>query len=352
MSRGKREGQWDVLRRCLAIIRRVQRGPARRGDLIQAVLAQEGAEAYGTAEGKALHRRLENDLSRIRDRLQIDLYYSRQEGGYIIRDTWLPLLDLPNEDLATIAWLEETFAADSPYHDEIHALTSRLRLFLGVERQAAIVCRRDILSVDLRQRDEDRIDAQVWERLEKALRERRRVEMLYLSPQYEDGRPRRHVVEPHRCYFDAAHGHYYLRGYCRGVEGAGERREAGGYVTYRVGRILELRVLPQKLSPLTPAVSRYAVEYELSAQVARRGVSRVPEIEGQEIEQRDDGSAVVRGETSSLFWAVQALLHYGPNCRVLGGPEMLAEMRGTVEKMARVYVMEYPHGCGDRSVVE
>ena len=31
---------------------------------------------------------------------------------------------------------------------------------------------------------------------------------------------------------------------------------------------------------------------------------------------------------------------YGPNCRVLGGPEMLREMRATVQKMAEMYAEE------------
>ena len=51
MSPGKREGQWQVVRRCLAIVRRAQRGPAQWSDLLSAVLAQEGVDAYGGAEG-------------------------------------------------------------------------------------------------------------------------------------------------------------------------------------------------------------------------------------------------------------------------------------------------------------
>jgi hypothetical protein len=45
----------------------------------------------------------------------------------------------------------------------------------------------------------------------------------------------------------------------------------------------------------------------------------------------------VRGTTDSVFWAIQALMHYRHNCRVLGGPEMLREMRATVQKMAEIY---------------
>ncbi|MGQ9627971.1 MAG: hypothetical protein ACUVV0_13835 [Anaerolineae bacterium] len=90
MFRGKRERQWLVLRRCLAIIYRVQRGPATWKELVQAVLAQEGKDAYGGTEGRALYRRLEKDLCRIRKELMVDLYFDRQVGGYVLRDTWLP----------------------------------------------------------------------------------------------------------------------------------------------------------------------------------------------------------------------------------------------------------------------
>lgn len=337
MSHRKRESHWLVMRRCLAIIRRVQRGPASRDDLIQAVLMQEGRDAYGNVQGDLLYRRLENDLRRIRDGLKVDLYYSRQEGGYIIRDTWLPLLDLPDQDLATIAWLEETFGIESPHHDGVYDLLGRLRLYLAPERRGEIERQRTALTVDLRKRDQDTIPPAVWDDLTRALLERRRVEFDYLSPQYEDNVPRRHTVDPYERYFDTTRGHYYLRGWCLGIGRPEQWTGSGMYVYYRLGRISNLRVLPHKMPPFAPTAPRYSVIYELTPQVARLGVTRHPEIAIQEIEHRADGSALVRGETDSLFWALQTLLHYGPNCRVLGGPEALAEMRRTIEEMARLY---------------
>ena len=92
---GRRESQWLVMRRCLAILRRVQRGPAGRDELLAAVCAEVGADAYEQADAAAVRKRLEKDLERIRTHLLIDLYYDRRAGGYIIRDAWLPLLDLP-----------------------------------------------------------------------------------------------------------------------------------------------------------------------------------------------------------------------------------------------------------------
>ena len=340
MSRGRRESQWLVIRRCLTIIQRTQRGPASWEELIRAVLAQESPDAYGGAEGKALHRRLENDLRRIRDNLLVDLYFDRREGGYVIRDTWMPLLDLPDEDLATIAWLEQTFDLDSPQHDEVHALLGRLRFYLDPERRAVIERCRTVLVMDLGQRDEDEILPAVWDGLTKALVERRRVEFFYRSPQQEDRVPRRHVVDPYERYFDTVRGHYYLRGWCYYTGGPLGRYEQGRYFYYRLGRIADLRVLPNKLSPFPPSAPRYAVEYELSPQVARLGVTRHREIAIETIERREDGSALVRGETDNLFWAVRTLLHYGPNCWVLGGPEMVREMRKIVRQMAEIYDSE------------
>lgn len=340
MSRGKRESHWTVIRRCLAIIRRVQRGPTDWQGLLQAVLQGEGKEAYGMAEPGLLRRRLENDLMRIRQHLYVDLYYSRQENGYVIRSVWTPLLDLPDEDLQTIAWLREVFDLDSPYHDEVHALLDRLSLYLGPERAGFIENKRRMMELDLRQRDEDEIPPTTWEGLSRALAQGRWVEFDYVSPQQADGMPRRHRVAPQREYFDPSRGHYYLYGWCKHTIGPEGTTEPHTYFYYRLGRISNLRVLPDKMPPRLPRGPSYPVVYELSPKIARLGVTRHPEITYIEVEQREDGSALVRGETENLFFTVQRLLQYGPNCRVLGGTELLTEMRQALRKMAEIYRLE------------
>lgn len=337
MTRGLRESQWHVLRRCLAIIRRAQRGPCSWRDLAAAVLAEEGPEAYGSAEGEALRRRVEKDLARIRERLLVEVCYDRRADGYVIADCPTPLLDLPDEDLTTIAWLQQTFGPDSPQHREVTALLRRLRLYLAPERRAELERRHTALVLDLGRRDEDSFAPGVWEALTRALVDRRRVEFTYLSPEHADRAPRRHVVDPWERYFDAGRGHYYLRGWCHYTCGPRGRREHGRYFDYRLGRISEVVLLPQKLPPSPPPAPRYAVEYELSPRIARLGISRQRGIEIHEIVRRPDDSALVRGETDNPFWAVQALLAYGNECRVLGGPEVLARIRSVVQRMAELY---------------
>ena len=336
MRGGRRESQWLVMRRCLAIVRRALRGPAPRGELLQ-VAAVEGSGDDGDVEGEAPYVRLEKDLKRIREHLLIDVRYDREAEGYVVGDCWLPLPDLPDEDRATIAWLEETFGHDSPQHDAVHALLGRLRRLLAPERVGEIERQHSTLLVDLGRRDEDRIPRAVWDGLTRALVERRRVEFLYRSPQHEDRTPRRHVVDPWERYFDTALGHYYLHGWCHYADGPRGRREVERYIDYRLGRISDLCLLPDKLPPQPPRGARYEVVYELAPAVARLGVSRQRGIEVVEVERREDGSALVRGRTGNLFWAEQALLHYGASCRVLGGPEMLERMRQVVGRMGEMY---------------
>ncbi len=341
MTRGRRESSWMVIRRCLAIIRCVQRGPAGKEDLLKAMQSEEESKHHGPLEPEereALRRRLEKDLGRIRKHLLVDIYYDDQVGGYVIKDTWLPLLDLPDRDLETVAWLGEAFDHRSPKHDQVHGLLRRLRLYLDPERVAVIEQARSALEIDLRQRDEDEIRSEVRRALRKALASQRQLELVYLSPAYEDSHTRRHVVEPYEpYYFDTTRGHYYLRAYCRQVDGPHRTWRPSKYMTYRLGRILDAKVLPQKLPPVKPSSPRYRVEYELAPRVARLGVTRHPQIDVEEVEQQEDGSAIVRGEASSVFWAVQTLLHYGANCRVLGGAKVRREMQRVVEEMAEAY---------------
>ncbi len=284
---------------------------------------------------------MENDLHRIRGHLGVEVRYSRETGGYIIRELEVPLLDLPDEDLATLGWLMETFGPGAPQHDAVHGLVHRLCLFLGRERRLRVDRYKDryrsTLAVDLRQRDADAISSDVWERLTRALEERRWIAFDYISPRNPDRQPRRHIVAPVRRYFDPTRGHYYLRGWCQRITGPEGEVYAGRYITYRLGRMSHLRVLPDVLPPQLPRPPRYEVIYELSPFIARQGVSRHPEITVYRIEPQPDGGAIVYGETDDLFWAVQRLLQYGAGCRVRGGPELLAEMRRVVREMAELY---------------
>ena len=337
--RGTRESHWLVIRRCLAILRRLQRGPASREALISAVLLAEGDEAYGGAKGKVLNKRFDNDLRRIRKHLGVEIAFDRKRGVYDIKDTWTPLLDLPDQDLSTLAWLEETFDEESPHHDEVQALVDRLRLFLSVDRRTEMLRQRHLLRLRLTRRDEEPIPEAIWQALARALEWKLRVSLTYRSPQQADEQPRVHIVDIFEPPF-FEDGHFYVRGYCRYTVGPKGRYEMRRYVDYRMDRIEEIEVLPERIPPESPSPPRYEVIYRLSPAVARRGVSRSRWILIEEVKRQEDGSAVVYGSTGDIFRARQFLMRYREHCIVLGGPELRQAMQESVEKMAKIYAEE------------
>ncbi len=333
-----REDSTTVLKRCLAMVRQLQRGPATKAQLIQSALAGAGQEAYGGSSGRALTKRFEADKKKLRDIFGLEWRYSRSTETYELLDTWEPLLDLPDEALTAIAFLQETFDPSTPLHDQVQSLLGSLVGYLSARRRGDLERRRTALAVEWGQRDDDVIAPAVEAGLSRALVEHRLIAFDYTSPTQADGAPRRHTVEPWERYFDAVRGHYYLRGYCRRTAGPPGEYEQNRYMHYRLGRINRLEVLPQKLPPIPPRAPRVELVYRLSPQIARRGeVTRHPGITISRTERQADGGVVVHAETDNVWWAVRTLLHYGANCQVLGGGEALFEMRHTVGEMARVY---------------
>jgi len=121
------------------------------------------------------------------------------------------------------------------------------------------------------------------------------------------------------------------------TDGPHGKRIQERFFRYRLGRIVSgsVQVLPHKM-PLTPRrTPKYLVRYKLRPEIARFGVTE--HFDDPKIETHDDGSATVQGYADDVFEATRTLLHYGPGCQVLGGSEILREMRRLIEEMAKVY---------------
>ncbi|MGC9399116.1 MAG: WYL domain-containing protein [Anaerolineae bacterium] len=337
-----RETPTTVIRRCLALLRRLQRGPATKEELIQAVFDALDPEVYGNATGRSLDRRFERDKRKLRDVFGLELHYHRSTGEYELVNAWESLLDLPDEALRAIAFLQETFTADAPGYELVQPFLAILIGYLSPERRGALDRQRTALEVMWSRRDDEEVDPAVERGLRKALLERRRVAFDYASPYYEAEEMYRHVVDPWLCYFDSTLGHFYLRAYCRQItDPCGETRLQQGYRHYRLGRIHNLMVLPDKLPPFPPTARTYPLTYRLAPVIARRGeVTRHPGITILEKEPQEDGSIVVHAETENVWWAIRSLLHYGASCEVLGGPEARYEMEKVVKAMAGVYLSD------------
>lgn len=334
------ESRWLVLRRCLAILRRLQRGPARKGELLAAVYEAEGAAAYGGATGAALDKRFEADKRRLRHELHTPVTYDKTAAGYVLGESGRPLLDLPDDDLSTLAFLADTFGSDSPRATDVQQLIDRLASWLPAERRQAL--RRtvgDWPKPDLRLRDKEEIPLNVWNAVHAAWRRAQEIAFDYRTGDEDAIHVRWHHVQPWDVEF-TDRGHYRLLGFCLSCDGPDGPLEPRDYRHYRLSRIVSgsVRVLPRKLPPVRPRGHPRRVVFELSPTIARFGVSARKEMIGEpSTAPAADGWTRVEGQTLDVFELARNLLYYGDHCRVLGGPELLEEVRGLVRGLAALY---------------
>lgn len=328
------------MRRCLVLLGRLLRGPATRDELLDAVRWQLGADAYLPNPETRRISAFEQDLQkRLPKSLLSTVRFDRTIGKYtLIEFSGLPGFDLPDEALAALAFLEDTFQPGTPHFETVGLLLNRLSTYLPEARRRDLERQRVALRVDLRQLDHDRIAPAVERAVERARAEQRLLRFYYLSPGQEDGGLRRHTVEPYERYFDTTQRHHYLYAYCREVDGPKGSWPMRRYFRYRLGRIQVegIEVLETKLPPYPPRTQRHALVYRLAPAIARLG-DVTEHFEAMQVTPEEEGSVLVQAETDDLFLALQTLLRYGPNCQVLGGPEALREMRRMVAEMARLY---------------
>ncbi|MCP4418629.1 MAG: WYL domain-containing protein, partial [Chloroflexi bacterium] len=251
-----------------------------------------------------------------------------------------PLLNLPDADIQTLAFLADTFQPDSPHAPQVQRLIDTLLNWLPPERQRIYQkAAGQLPDIDLRLRDSDEIAPDVWTAVLEAHNAKQQLSFDYLSSSHADGILRQHIVEPWYFYF-SDRGHYRLRAYCLFNDGPHGPWHPNDYINYRVSRIVpgSARVLPTKLPPTPRAAKPYQVIYELAPEIGRFGVSHRPELIGEPaLMEMDEGWVRVEGKTHDIFQLARNLLYYGANCRVLGGRELLREMRKLAAGLAEIY---------------
>ncbi len=338
MARG--EANWMTVRRCLAIVRRAMRGPATWKELVKAACEELGPDAYGRAEGERLRRLFDDDLARLRQKLRIDLRSDQGDQRYRLRSAGPGLIDLPDEGLEAVLVLCETFPADVPGAAGVVQLLDTVVSYLPPDRQRRLLTRRVPVSIDVRHLDEDDLDQEVLRKVEQAVRERRLLRFDYLSPSRDQPQPRRHTVAPDD-HLTLEEGHLYLYGYSQRCEGPSGTFSNLGVIKFRVQYIQPgtVELLPDRVPDSKRRRRRYELRYELYGPLARGAVSE--RFDEMEVE-RDEAAGVVRVKavTDDLFGAVQTLLRYGRNCKVLAPPEAVRMMREHVAGMARLYEID------------
>jgi predicted DNA-binding transcriptional regulator YafY len=334
---GKRDSEWLVVRRCLDVLLRVMRGNATRDDLIT-IIMQHSDRNRDPLDRAVANRRLEHDQTRLRDNLGWEIRFGRRDGIAYLRKNDRAMIDLSPTAVRGVAFLQNSFSApNAPFSTEITALLNTLMQALSEERRAEIGRQRALLELDLRPLDEDHIPEETLAMIRTACDEHRLLEFDYYSSKQTDGLPRRHTVEPYHYYFDGEH--YYLDAECCQIQLPNGRTFTPKPPTapYRLGRLNNLCILPNKFVPHRRPVESIEVQYWLAPAVARTGVTR--RFEDSVIAPQGDGSAIVTFQSKNLFLDLRELLHYGANCCVLGGDRALAEMKLIVEAMWRQYAV-------------
>jgi predicted DNA-binding transcriptional regulator YafY len=335
-ARGERDASWLVLQRGLAIVRRLMRSPADKAELLRAVRESVDPEAYSD-QPRAAERALKNDRAALR-RLGIEIGFDRRAGVYRLASlgeaAWL---DLGDDELAAMALLYNAFADAGQEAARVRSLLDRIRDLLPAERADAIQRQRAVLSIELRELDENPIPPRVMQVVQQAVAERRRLGFRYRPPATGEEGPRYHEVEPYGIVF--RRGHYYLECFdLYSREGPYDRTTHEHHAEFRLQGMLDddmLRVLPERLSPGRRPQRRYPVRYRLAPAALRHGISR--HFADMQVERLPDGSAMVEATTDNEWEAVYTLLSYGENCVVLGGDAVLHLMRQRVAAMAKNY---------------
>lgn len=336
-GRGDRNRSWIVVQRGLALIRRLLRGPASKEDLLMTIKNESGPDAYSD-ESSAAGRSFKRDRETLHKELGVVITFDRRAGVYWLENlghqAWL---DLPDNHLTAIATIYQTFKQNGPDAERVRAFLDMIVSLLPAERRSSIERQRDVISVELRELDERPIPTRVMTELKRAIGQRQQLSFNYRAAVSGHKILLYHEVEPYDLVFRT--GHWYLECFDLLTRDAdyGERRQ-DEHRYFRLQGIVDddhLQVLPHRLPPGRRPRKLFSLRYRLAREAAHHGVSR--HFNDMQVQRQDDGSVIVEAKTADPWMAVRTLLGYGENCVVLGGDEVLREMRRRVAGMAKQY---------------
>jgi predicted DNA-binding transcriptional regulator YafY len=319
------------------LLLRLMRGAATGAEL--RTLIRQHAAPHDSLTEAQIEKRFEECRHRLKESFQCTLHYERGTDSYTLERIERALLDLSPEAVRGFAFLQSIFRSDSaPMSEDVQALLDRLLTLLPSERRREVEQAPSVLEIDLQVRDQDFIAPEVWEGVQRAIRQHRQLEFAYSAK--KDGDRVKHIVEPLRCTFDPVRGHYYLHTLrVETISVNGAKRWADNVIySYRLGRMSEVRVLPTHFVA-GQRIKRFELRYVLSADLARKGVTQ--HFPDSTIIPHSDGSVEVVASSTDIFSDVRRLLHYGANCRVIGGDAAVDEMRKLVRGLAEVYLDDH-----------
>jgi predicted DNA-binding transcriptional regulator YafY len=302
--------------------------------------AELGPDAYpGATDAAELRRMFEEDIRRLRQ-WGVEIPDARKTKVYTLASygEFSPVA-LDEIALDALAFLLETFGPGAPNSERVQQLLRSVTDWLPSHQAASLTARRQRLRLDLRQRDDAVIDPTIEQTIDRSLREGRLLRFAYRSPGRTDDVTPVHTVDPWYKVFDTIRGHFYLDAYWLESTSPHGRYKQQKWQKFRLDFMLagQIELLPTKRNPAPPPRPRHQLEYLLSPRIARYGrVTR--HFEQMKVHESDvQGWVRVTATTPDLFQAVRLLLTYGPNCKVIGGPEARREMEKLVRGLGEVY---------------
>jgi predicted DNA-binding transcriptional regulator YafY len=303
-----------------------ERMGAAKGTLLLLRFLAEGPKTQGEILG-ALHDagspRNERTLRRWLEALRAAGFDVRREDGrYELVESPVRLAFSGYEALAALSVLESLAIREPVYGTHLDSAAAKLREAIPEESLRFADSGKIEFALDFASDPPE--DPNVMDTLRRATRQSRRVEILYHSLSSET--VRRRLVEPVRLsYAQSAHRLYAYE------------REEGRVTEFRINRIREAKMLPDKFSPEAHRRHLDEVRVRLSEKAfVALGKIVVPD-DAATIELLDDGGAVVSGTTPTVFWTVRELAALGPEAEVLGGPKLKREFLSFLEETSATY---------------
>jgi predicted DNA-binding transcriptional regulator YafY len=285
----------------LLLLRALSEGPATKDHLLNTLQDELGVRKN--------ERTLRRYLAVLRE---AGFEISRSRGRYELSSSPVRLAFTNHEALATLN-IVESLAERDPVYGE-HLASASLKLRKALPKEAIRFADGGRVVFDLSFANDPPENSEVLDTLRRAAYRNQKAEIYYYSLASASWSHR--TVEPLRIFYaQRAHRLY--------------AHEPGksGLTEFRVNRVKEARMLPDKFSPLAHIRRFEPVEVRLSERAfAAYGRTVVPD-DSATIESLEEGGALVRGTTPSIFWTVREIASLGPEAEVLGGPKLKVEFR-------------------------
>lgn len=283
----------------LTVLRVLSEGPASRERLLEAIEDELGA--------RKRTRALQRYLKALRD---VGFDVRQRDGKYELLRSPTRLMFTDREALATLS-VVESLAEREPVYGE-HLASSARKLREALPKEAVEFADHGRVEFDLDFVSDPPEDPEVLEVLRRATYHHQKVEIHYYS--ISSGGWSHRKVEPLSVsYAQRAHRLYAYDP---------SRAEV---TEFRVNRIDQARMLPEKFSPEahTRRLDVFKVRLTKNAFIAYK--KNLFHASSVTIEPLRDGGALVEGRTSSTFWTVRELAALGPDAEVLGGSKLKEE---------------------------